>query len=161
MQLARQVQLVLKVRLVLASLSTDNTLTMQHLLLHSQQGNLVMAISPRTEAFGYGVLKTTTGTTLVTLKVQQDQQVQQASLAQQVLPVSKAQQVQLDLKVFKERLVQLVQLALLAQPVHKVQQDHKVFKETLALQEQQAHKALPVLQVQLAQREQLVLQVSL
>jgi hypothetical protein len=59
--LVQQVLQAHKVQLVLASLSTDSTQTMPHLLPHNLLVNLAMDILLKTEVFGYGMLKTKTG----------------------------------------------------------------------------------------------------
>jgi CII-binding regulator of phage lambda lysogenization HflD len=56
-------------------------------LLHTLKVYLEMDISQKTEVFGFGTLRLTTGTTLEILK---DQLAQQAQMVQQALPARQA-----------------------------------------------------------------------
>jgi hypothetical protein len=84
---------------------------------------------PRTEVFGYGVLKMKTGTTLVTLKAQQVQLAHKELPAQLELRVTRATPVLLAHKVSRvilEILVHKVQQDQQAPKVHKAQRVFKV-----------------------------------
>jgi hypothetical protein len=70
-QRVRQDLPVHRVQLVLVSQFTDSTQTTQRWLPRNRQVNLATDTLQKMEISGYGTLKLKTGTTLVTLKVQQ------------------------------------------------------------------------------------------